>query len=187
MTRFVDRGAIVAAFIGIGVALTVGISFLLVIPVEPVYALLALPSGLLIGYYANSRAGRDGGPWSRVLANSVVAGLLTAATMALLLLAVKALFFSADDGYRDPGLGGRLTCETGADCVYRRYLEAQGAELAVAGVTDAATFSRFYWDQQLATAGSIATLAIAGALAGGIAFGATRGRARRAVDGPAGS
>lgn len=182
MTRFVDRGAIIAAFIGIGVALTVGISFLLVIPVEPVYALLALPSGLLIGYYANVRAGRDGGPWPRILANSAVAGLLTAATMALLLLSVKALFFAADDGYRDPGLGGRLTCETGVDCVYRRYLEAQGAELARAGVTDAASFGRFYWEQQLATASSIATLALVGALAGGAAFGATRGGSRQARD-----
>jgi hypothetical protein len=187
VTRFVDRGAIIAAFIGIGVALTVGVSFLLVIPVEPVYALLALPSGLLIGYYANARAGRDGGPWTRILANSIAAGFLTAVTMALLLLAVKALFFSADDGYRDPGLGGRLTCQTGADCVYRRYLDAQGAALAEAGLTDVASFSRFYWDQQLGTASSIATLALAGAAAGGVAFGAARGRRREAGEGPAGS
>ncbi len=34
--------------------------------------------------------------------------------MALLLLGVKALFFFADNGYRDPGLGGPIVCSSGA-------------------------------------------------------------------------
>ncbi len=50
MTRVIDRGAIVAAYVGIGVAVTVGVSFLLIIPIEPIYWLLTLPAGLLIGY-----------------------------------------------------------------------------------------------------------------------------------------
>ena len=45
MTRIVDRGAINAAYVGIGMALTIAVSFLLVIPIEPIYWLLALPGG----------------------------------------------------------------------------------------------------------------------------------------------
>ena len=45
VTRFVDRGAIVAAYVGIGMAVTIAVSFLLVIPIEPIVWLLALPAG----------------------------------------------------------------------------------------------------------------------------------------------
>ena len=45
MTRFVDRGAITAAYVGIGMAVTIAVSFLLVIPIEPVIWLLAAPPG----------------------------------------------------------------------------------------------------------------------------------------------
>ena len=45
MTRIVDRGAIVAAYVGIGMAVTIGVSFLLVIPIEPIYWLLTVPAG----------------------------------------------------------------------------------------------------------------------------------------------
>ena len=76
MKRFVDRGAITAAYVGIGMAITVAISFLLVIPIEPIVWLLALPSGLLIGYYANQRSGRGAGPWRRLLGNALFAGLV---------------------------------------------------------------------------------------------------------------
>ena len=64
MTRFVDRGAIVAAYVGIGMAITIAVSFLLVIPIEPIYWLLVVPAGLTIGYYANSRSNRAAGPWA---------------------------------------------------------------------------------------------------------------------------
>src|SRR6478672_9372743 len=93
------------AYVGIGMALTIVISFLLIIPIEPIVWLLALPSGLIIGYYANQRSDRRFGPWRRVLANGLFAGLVTGLTIAILLLGVKALFFFADNGYRDPGLG----------------------------------------------------------------------------------
>jgi hypothetical protein len=36
VTRIVDRGAIVGAYVGIGMAVTIAISFLLVIPIEPI-------------------------------------------------------------------------------------------------------------------------------------------------------
>ena len=58
----------------------------------------------------------------------------------MLLLAVKALFFFADTGYRDfnradaAGQPIPPTCSTGADCVYARYLGAgRGAELGGGG------------------------------------------------------
>ncbi|MDQ2964648.1 MAG: hypothetical protein M3R57_02235 [Chloroflexota bacterium] len=175
MTRVIDRGALVAASVGIGVAVTIGVSFLLIIPIEPIYWLLTLPAGLLIGYYANQRADRRAGPWPRIVANALFAAALTGATMALLLLGVKALFFFADNGYRDPGLGGQVACQPGPDCVYRRYLDAgRGPDLASAGVTDAASFSGFYWSQQLATAGLLFGVTTAGGLGSAVLYGLFR-------------
>lgn len=176
MRRVVDRGAITAAWVGVGMAVTIGVSFLLVIPIEPVYWYLALPSGLMIGYYANARSDRRGG-WARMLANGLVAGLATGLTFAVLLLGVKALFFAADDGFRDVSLGGRIECRTGADCVYRRYLaEGQGDALAAAGVTDAASFGALYWREQGATASLLLVLTAVGSLGGAAIYGTTRGR-----------
>jgi hypothetical protein len=176
LSRIVDRGAITAAFVGIGMALTIGISFLLVIPIEPIYWLLSIPAGLLIGYYADSRSGRGRGAWGRILANATFAGLATGLTLAVLLLGVKAMFFAADDGYRDPGLGGRLTCQPGADCVYQRYLVAQGDTLVAAGVSDASSFSSYFWAQQLSTASMLILLSTGFGIAGGALYGITRPR-----------
>ena len=177
MRRFVDRGAITAAWVGVGMAVTIGVSFLLVIPIEPVYWYLALPAGLLIGYYADARSERAGGPWGRVLANSLLAGLATGVTFAVLLLATKALFFNVDNGYRDKSTGGPLVCASGADCVYKRYLAAgQAADFAKAGIVDVKTFTDFYWSQQLSNAGLTLLLATGGALAGGFVFGVSNRR-----------
>jgi hypothetical protein len=174
--RFVDRGAIVAAWVGVGMAVTIGVSFLLVIPIEPIYWYLALPAGLLIGYYANARSQRAGGPWPRILVNGLVAGLATGIAYALLLLVIKALFFFADNGYRDQG--GSLTCTPGPDCVYQRYLAAgQGPQLEAAGVHDAQTFSDLYWREQLSTASLVLVLATGGGVAGAALFGITQRRA----------
>src|SRR6185369_3216475 len=118
VSRLIDRGALTAAYVGIGMAVTTGLSFLLIIPIEPIYWALSIPTGLLIGWYAGVRSGRARGEWRRIITNAVFAGLATGLTLAIFLLAVKALFFFADDGYRDPGLGGRITCAGGADCVY---------------------------------------------------------------------
>jgi hypothetical protein len=185
VSRFVDRGAITAAWVGLGMAVTIGVSFLLVIPIEPVYWYLSLPAGLLIGYYANARSERAGGPWRRILANALFAGLVTGVTYAALLLGVKALFFSVDNGYRDASTGGPLTCQTGADCVYQRYLAAgQGDELAAAGVTDVASFGALYWREQGTTAALVLGLTMVGALGGGAIFGASN-RRRPGDDGAA--
>ncbi len=177
MTRFVDRGAIVAASVGIGMAVTIGVSFLLVIPIEPIYWLLALPAGLLIGYYANQRSDRRAGPWSRIIANALLAGVATGLTLAALLLVVKGLFFFGDNGYRPTELGGSISCNGGGDCVYHRYLVDNAAELAGAGVTDAASFSGLYWGQQLSSAGTLFVLATVGGLGGGLLYGVFRPKA----------
>ncbi len=180
MTRFVDRGAIVAGWVGIGVAATVAISFLLVIPIETAYWLAALPVGLLIGYYADQRSDRRAGPVGRILVNALYAGVLTGVVYAALLLGVKAIFFTADDGYRDASAGGPITCTTGADCVYQRYLaDGRGDELRAQGVTDAASFTSFYWNEQLQTAGLLFVLTVVGALGGGLVYWAVRPRPKR--------
>lgn len=183
MSRLVDRGAIFAAYVGLGMALVIGVSFLLVIPIEPAYWLLAPLSGLLIGYYANARAERSSGPWSRILANGLFAGVTTGLALAALLLGVKALFFAADNGYRDGSSGASLSCRPGAECVYARYLAVEGgpARLAGAGITDVASFSAFYWTQQLATAGTLLLVTASGGLGGAVLFGLARPRSRRAA------
>lgn len=167
MNRVVDRGAITAAYVGIGMAVTIVVSFMLFIPIEWVIWVLALPSGLLIGYYANQRSNRRAGPWQKIVVNGLFAGFVTGLTAAVLLLAIKALFFYADNGFRDPGLGGSLTCTVGPECVYQRYLDdGRGPELVAAGVTDVDSFTRFYWSEQLGTALTILVLTTAGGLGG---------------------
>jgi hypothetical protein len=180
VTRVIDRGAILAAYVGIGMAVTIAISFLLVIPIEPIYWLLALPSGLLIGYYANQRSDRRAGPWSRIVANALAAGLATGLTLAIFLLGVKALFFFGDNGYRPTELGGAITCTGGGDCVYQRYREDSAAALAAEGITDAASFSGLYWRQQLSSAGTLLVLTTLGGLGGGLLYGIFRPKPSRA-------
>ena len=177
MSRFVDRGAITAAYVGIGMAVTTLISFILIIPIEPIVWLAALPSGLIIGYYANLRSNRRAGPWSRIVRNGLFAGLVTGLTTAVLLLGVKALFFFADNGYRDPSAGGSLTCASGAECVYRRYVDlGRWPDLAAAGVTGAASFTAFYWRQQAFTAGLLIVITTVGGLGGAAIYGRVRPR-----------
>jgi hypothetical protein len=178
VNRIADRGAILAAYVGIGMALTIGVSFLLIIPIEPLIWLFALPSGVMIGYYANARSNRRLGPWHRIMTNAILAAAVTGLTAAILLLAIKGLFFFADNGYRDPGLGGSLSCQAGADCVYQRYLDdGRGTDMASIGVTDAATFTSFYWREQFGTAGSVFILTVVGGVIGGGLYGVFRPKA----------
>jgi hypothetical protein len=178
VSRIVDRGAITAAYVGIGMAVTIVASFTLIIPIEWVIWLFAPPAGLLIGYYANQRSDRRAGPWGRIVVNGLFAGLVTGVSLAALVLVIKAVFFFADNGYRDPGLGGSISCAAGADCVYQRYLEAgQGPGLVAAGVTDAASFTGFYWGEQLGSAGTIVLLTTLGGLGGAGLYGVFRPKA----------
>lgn len=177
MRRFVDRGAITAAWVGVGMAVTIAVSFLLVIPIEALYVGFIAPgfpigwlAGLTIGYYANTRSRRTGGPWGRILANGALAGIATGLTFAILLLAVKGLFFSVDNGYRDASAGGPISCVPGAECVYLRYLDAQPEVLAANGITDTASFTAFYWEQQLTLGLGLGVATLVTAVAGAAVF-----------------
>lgn len=174
MSRIFDRGALTGAFVGVGVAVTMAMSFLLIIPIEPAYLLLSVPAGIVIGYYANAKSRRVRGQWRRLLPNAALAGLVTGLTLAALLLGTKALFFYADNGYRDASAGGPITCDPGAACVYQRYLlvddGSRVAGLEAAGVTDAASFTAFYWSQQFAVAGLIVAVTTAGGLGGSLLY-----------------
>jgi hypothetical protein len=182
VSRFVDRGALTAAYVGIGMAITIAVSFILIIPIEPVIWLLTVPAGLLIGYYANQRSDRRAGPWSRIVRNGVFAGFVTGLSFAALILVLKAIFFFADTGYPDfnrldPNTGQVIppTCSTGADCVYARYLAlGRGPDLDLAGVTDAASFGALYWSQQFTVAGTLLVATTAAGLGGALLYGATR-------------
>lgn len=177
MSRFVDRGAITAAWVGLGMAVTILVSFQLVIPIEFLIVPFSLFGGMLIGYYANARSDRRGGPWGRVILNALFAGLVTGLTLAVLYLGVKALFFTADSGYRDASSGGSLTCTRGADCVYQRYLAiGRGPAFAAQGITDVESFTQFWISDQLSTAGTFLALSLGGSLLGGVMYGATNRR-----------
>jgi hypothetical protein len=189
VSRVFDRGAVTAAFVGVGMAVTMAMSFLLIIPIEPAYLLLSIPAGLVIGYYANAKSRRIRGEWRRVLPNAALAGLVTGLTLAGLLLATKALFFYADNGYPDfnrVDQNGMVTgprCQTGADCVYQRYLKAEPEQVAAIGATDAASFATLYWDAQWGSARLLVGATTAAALAGALLFGL--GGPRTAVPAPA--
>ena len=180
--RFVDPGAIFAGWVGVGMAMTIAVSFLLVIPIEPVFWLLSPLAGVLIGYYANARSDRRAGPWRRILLNGLYASLLTTVTLAALFVGTKATFFFADDGYRDASQGGPIAgCVSGADCVYQRYLAEDGkaAQFEKAGVTDVASFTAFYWREQLGTTGTVTILCLAGGVFGAAMYGFARPKAQR--------
>ena len=172
--RFLDRGAVVATYVGIGMAITMAISFLLVIPIGPAYVLMAVPGGMIIGYYANARSARQRGEWRHIFPNALVAGAVTAATLAILLLATKALFFYGDSGFNRVDANNvavTTPCTSGADCVYSRYLAAHPQELADAGITDAASFEHVYWGEQWSAAQLLLGLTTGAALFGGLLFG----------------
>ena len=103
------------------------------------------------------------------------------------MLVIKALFFYADNGYRDPGLGGPIACQSGADCVYQRYLQAgRGPDFVAAGVTDPDSFTAFYWREQFGSAGTVLVLTALGGLGGAGLYGVFRPKPETMADaGPA--
>lgn len=181
MSRFVDRGATVAAFVGVGMALTVAVSFLMVIPIDPAYIVFAPLSGLLIGWYGNQRAGQLRGRPGRIFANAAWSGAITAVTFAALFLAVKLFFFSLDPGYRDEKQGGSFNCAAGPECVYVRYQGAEGGAeaLAEAGITDVASFTDWYWDGQMGTVRLLIGSTTLAALLGGLLYWPSAPRVKR--------
>ncbi|MEO8571633.1 MAG: hypothetical protein ABI553_08005 [Chloroflexota bacterium] len=189
MSRFVDRGAVTAAYVGIGMGVTIVASFTLIIPIEWFIWILAVPSGMLIGYYANQRSNRRLGPWSKILVNGVFAGVATGMTLAVLLLLIKAIFSYADSGYPDFNRVDKAghpippNCQPGPDCTYQRYLAAgRGPDLQAAGVSDAGSFTTLYWADQFGTAGTIVFVTTLGGLGGAGLYGVFRPKAQAVAE-----
>ena len=179
MSRFFDRGAITAAWVGVGMAVTIGVSFLLVIPIEAIYTGIIAPgcpvawlAGLTIGYYANApleprTAGRGAGSSP----TRCSPGVVTAVTFALLFLGVKALFFAADNGYRDASTGGSLTCTAGRRLRVPALRRAPARASSRRPGSRTSTSSRaFYWNQQLNTALGLVIATVVASAAGGVVF-----------------
>ncbi|MBA3777755.1 MAG: hypothetical protein H0X16_00330 [Chloroflexi bacterium] len=166
-----DRGAIFAGWVGLGMAVVIAISFELVVAIQSIVFMLAPVTGVLIGFYANARSERRR-PWWRLFVNAAYAGLVTGLSLALLYGGIRLLFVYADNGYRDPGLGGQIICTTGPSCTYERYLDAgRGDELTRLGVSDAQTFERYVLAEQLNGALTLFGLTTGGALVGGALYG----------------
>jgi hypothetical protein len=157
-------------------ALVVAISLELIVAVQLLVFIVALPAGFLIGWYANVRAERRR-PWWRVLVNSAYAGLVTALGLTVLYVGLRLLFVYADTGYRDALQGGPLQCQPGPDCSYQRYLGAgEGPTLVAAGVHDAASFEAWFLTGQLQGGVGLMAITIGGAIVGGIYAGARPAR-----------
>lgn len=180
--RFVDRGSVFAGYVGIGMAIVVVIAFALIISVQTLMFVAAPLCGLLVGNYANNRAGRWR-PMRRVFANAAWAGLVTGLSIALMYLAIRLLFVFADTGQMPDGSmvtagtaadGTPIACSPGPDCTFHRYfadpaLKDAGLDLLAQGITDGDTFARAFVGQLVAGGTWIVVLTVAGAVvAGGI-------------------
>jgi len=185
----VSRPAIVAGLVGVGVAVVVVIGFALVFAVQVLVFLLALPVGMLIGWYANTRdraamtlaaSGPSGGAggvvggdhvssrlgWPRALGNGLLAGLMTGLALAALYVLIRLLFLYLDTGFRAGG--PPYACTTGPECGYQRALEEPRLREALqgAGVRDAAGYTAFFLEGQALGGGALVVLVLAGALIG---------------------
>jgi hypothetical protein len=160
--RFIDRGALFAGYVGLGMALVIAIAFELIIAVQSLVFLIAPIAGLVIGGYANQRSERWR-PMKRVFANAVWAALVSGVALAVMYAALRLLFIFADTGSLPTG--GQLSCRPGPDCTYQRYvLDGRAAELAGYGVTDGPSFGAFAVREQAEGAGLILVLTLSGAL-----------------------
>jgi hypothetical protein len=175
LSRFVDRGAVFAGYVGLGTAVVVVLAFALIVPIQVIVYLLAVPVGLLIGWYANVRAERWR-PRGRAFVNAVWAGAVTALVLAVFYVGVRLLFIYADTGYPDYNRINLKTgeaippfCVTGPDCTYQRYVSDPGrkADLERAGVLDSASFGRFILGEQVGGGVFLFGSTVAGAAAAG--------------------
>ena len=172
-TSLIDPGAVLAGWVGMGVALMVVIGLELVLAIQSLVFVVAPLCGLLIGFYADARARRRRPVW-RVIANAAYAGLVTGLALALLYGGLRLLFIYADTGFPDFNRPGQETCATGPGCTYARYLRlGQGEQLAARGITDAAAFERTVLAEQVNGAMLLLGGTLAGALVGGLVYGTT--------------
>jgi hypothetical protein len=162
--RLLDRGALYAAMVGLGLAVTIAISFELVVAIQALVFIAAPFAGAVIGFYANHKSARWRPRW-RLFANAGFAGLVTGLSLALMYVALRLLFIYADSGYRPETMGGQLGCVTGPACTYARLLDdGRGADLESGGITDAAAFESAVWRWQGDTVLILTLLTVAGGL-----------------------
>jgi hypothetical protein len=181
--RFIDRGAIFAGYVGIGMAVVVAIGFELIIAVQTLVFAFAPIGGALIGAYANVRSARWR-PMRRVFANAIWAALITGLSLALIYGSLRLLFVFVDTGALPDTT--HLPCQVGPDCTYQRYVtpwsftvgeagadeaaalaaeaEARRAELAAVGVVDGPSFGAYAVGEVLRSGAVLVVLTLAGAL-----------------------
>jgi hypothetical protein len=162
--RVLDRGAIYGAMVGLGMAVTIAISFELVVAIQSLVFVSAPFAGLTIGWYANHKALRWRPRW-RLFANAAFAGLVTGISLALVYVGLRLLFIYADSGYRPETMGGQLDCATGPECTYARFLDdGHEQDLIDEGITDTAAFESAVWRWQAQTALMLTLFTFGGAL-----------------------
>ncbi len=156
--RFVDRGAVFAGYVGIGMAIVIAIAFALIIPVQTIVFISAPIAGLIIGGYANNRSARWR-PMKRVFANAAWAGFVTGLTLAVMYIILRLLFVFADTGTMPDG--STLSCSMGPDCTYQRYAQdpTLAPYLTEAGITDGPSMGAAVIHDQL-SGGLIIILAV---------------------------
>ena len=161
--RFLDKGAIFAGYVGIGMAVVIAIAFALIIPVQTLVFIAAILGGVLIGAYANQRSNRWR-PMRRVFGNALWAALVTGVSLAMLWGILRLAFVQFDSGATPDGT--YISCQLGPDCTWKRYVaDGQGPELEAAGVTDGASFGSYFISSVVVTGGSLMILfTVAGAL-----------------------
>ena len=141
-----DRAAIIAAMVGLGMAVTIAISFGLVIAIQPLVFISAPLAGVTIGWYANHKALRWRPRW-RLFANAGFAGAVTGLSLALMYVGLRLLFIYADSGYRPEPMGGQFECSNGPECTYVRLIEEpENAQALIdEGITDVDSYTDFVW------------------------------------------
>ncbi len=160
--RFIDRGAVFAGWVGVGMALVIAIAFELIVAVQSLVFIIAIPAGMLIGGYANAKAERWR-PMRRVFLNAVYAGCVTGLALALMYGLLRLVFVFGDTGSLPDGTS--MTCQAGPDCTFQRYVrEGHGDELAKAGVTDGPSFGAYAVHEELVGGAVILVFTVGGSL-----------------------
>jgi hypothetical protein len=195
-----SRPGVVAGLVGVGVAMVVVVGFELILAVQAVVFLLALPVGLLIGWYAVEREQRAGGGaaasaraggrrigWGRALGSGLVAGLITGLSLAVLYVLIRLLFLYLDNGFRAGG--PPYVCGLGPECGYQRALDEPSLRAALdeAGVHDAAGYAAYFLEGQALGGATLLVLVLGGAIAGAAAHRAASSGATSSTIAPEGT
>ena len=182
--------------------MVVVIGFELILAVQALVFLLALPVGLLIGWYAVERERRAPAAasvaagsaravprigWGRALGSGLVAGLITGLSLAALYVLIRLLFLYLDNGFRAGGPA--YVCRLGPECGYERALDEPSLRAALdgAGVNDAAGYTAYFLEGQAVGGASLLVLVLGGALVGAAAHRAASSGATSSTIAPEGT